>query len=248
MLFFKKKTQNTPNVSELISEGGLSHIAFIMDGNGRWALARGLAREQGHKVGAKVFEQLVEYCSQIGISYMTVYAFSTENWKRPQTEVDAIFALLSEYLDRVIPKLASYNVRIRFVGDASRFPAPLLAKMQKVERMSERAERTLMIALNYGSQDEIVYAARAAAEAGEITKESIEAHLYTAPCPPPDLIVRTGGEYRLSNFLLWQAAYAEFYFTKKWWPDMRPADVDAAVLDFYSRRRRYGGVVDNPKA
>lgn len=244
MFFRKRKT----DVKTLLADGTLRHIAFIMDGNGRWARQRGLAREQGHKVGAKVFQDLVEYCSKLGLACVTVYAFSTENWKRPKNEVDAIFSLLAEYLDRVIPKLASYNVRIRFLGDASPFPADLLAKMRQVERMSESNKQILNIAINYGGRDEILHAVDEAQRAGErIDAEAIERHLYTAGCPPLDLVVRTGGELRISNFLLWQSAYAEFYFTKKLWPDMRPADVDDAIIAFYGRRRRFGAVDVAPK-
>lgn len=246
MHLFRRKPK--ASVSDLLADGSLRHIAFIMDGNGRWARARGLARENGHKVGAKVFQDLVEYISKLPIECMTVYAFSTENWKRPQKEVDAIFGLLSDYLDKVIAKLATYDLRIRFLGDSARFPQALRAKMQQVERMSEKGVKTLCVAINYGGRAEIVHAAREVLAAGEpLTEETIEAHLYTAELPPPDLVVRTGGEYRTSNFLLWQSAYAELYFTKTLWPDMRPADVDAAIFDFYSRRRRFGGVVDNPK-
>ena len=245
-MFFRKKKVD---VKALLADGALRHIAFIMDGNGRWARLRGLAREQGHKVGAKVFQDLVEYCSELGLACMTVYAFSTENWKRPKNEVDAIFALLSEYLERVIPKLASYNVRIRFLGDPTPFPAELRAKMQQVERMSEASTQILNIAINYGGRDEILHAVQETLAAGEtVSENTIERHLYTVGCPPLDLVVRTGGELRISNFLVWQSAYAELYFTKKLWPDMRPADVDDAILAFYGRRRRFGAVDTAPKA
>ena len=222
----------------------LQHIAFIMDGNGRWAKKRGMPREYGHTVGVKKFERVVRYCGDIGIRAVTVYAFSTENWKRPQHEVQAIMGLFNEYLDRA-QKMADENqTQVVFLGDKAIFPQNVRERMELIEKNTAHYPRTLNVAVNYGSRDEIVHAVNTLIAQGktEITEDDISANLYTAHCPPPDLIVRTGSEQRLSNFLLWQAAYAEFYFCDTWWPDMDDAAVDAAVEAFYARKRRFGGV------
>ena len=218
----------------------LKHIAFIMDGNGRWANARNMPREKGHKHGAETFKKITEYCHKIGIKYITVYAFSTENWKRPKKEVDAIMHLLEDYLDQKMPEDAS----IRFIGDISPLSERLQKKMQKIEKESEGNSAHLNVAINYGARSEIVNAFNKLSAMGKdtINENDIESALYTNECPDPDLIVRTGGDLRLSNFLLWQAAYAELYFTDTLWPDMTEEDVDRAVADFYSRKRRYGGL------
>ena len=222
----------------------LQHIAFIMDGNGRWAKKRGMPREYGHTVGVKKFERVVRYCGDIGIRAVTVYAFSTENWKRPQHEVQAIMGLFNEYLDRA-QKMADENqTQVVFLGDKAIFPQNVRERMELVEKNTAHYPRILNVAVNYGSRDEIVHAVNTLIAQGktEITEDDITANLYTAHCPPPDLIVRTGSEQRLSNFLLWQAAYAEFYFCDTLWPDMDDAAVDAAVEAFYARKRRFGGV------
>ena len=222
----------------------LQHIAFIMDGNGRWAKKRGMPREYGHTVGVKKLERVVRYCGDIGIRAVTVYAFSTENWKRPQHEVQAIMGLFNEYLDRA-QKMADENqTQVVFLGDKAIFPQNVRERMELVEKNTAHYPRTLNVAVNYGSRDEIVHAVNTLIAQGktEITEDDITANLYTAHCPPPDLIVRTGSEQRLSNFLLWQAAYAEFYFCDTLWPDMDDAAVDAAVEAFYARKRRFGGV------
>jgi undecaprenyl diphosphate synthase len=218
----------------------LKHIAFIMDGNGRWAKSRNMPREYGHKNGARVFREITEYCHKIGIKYITVYAFSTENWKRPKREVDAIMKLLDEYLDRQRPEKAS----IRFIGDISGLDPALQVKIQTMQKETAGHECVLNVAMNYGSRAELVNAFNKLQEEGKtfITEKDINAALYTGDCPDPDLIVRTGGDLRISNFLLWQAAYSELYFTNTLWPDMTPADVDLAVADFYSRKRRFGGL------
>ena len=223
----------------------LRHIAFIMDGNGRWAKKRGMLREYGHKKGAQVFREMCEYCNKLGIKYMTVYAFSTENWKRPKTEVDAIMRLLEEYLDRELPD----SVKIRVIGDVSTLPENLIKKIRDVEERSKNNDSVVNIAINYGSRAELTNAFNKLVAEGKttVTEADINAALYTGECPDPDLIVRTGGDLRISNFLLWQAAYSELYFTDTLWPDMTPKDVDAAVLDFYSRKRRYGGLDKNEK-
>lgn len=222
----------------------LKHIAFIMDGNGRWAKKRGMPREYGHKAGAEVFEKIVQYCSDIGIENITVYAFSTENWKRPKIEVDMIMKLFDLYLDRAFIKMIENDVRFVFIGDLSVFPDPLLEKVRDVENKSACNHKILNVAVNYGGRSEIVHAVNEALKGGktEISEKDIEDNLYTKLSPDPDLIVRTGGELRISNFLLWQGSYSELYFTDKYWPDMTSDDVDEAVAAFLQRKRRYGNV------
>lgn len=223
----------------------LTHIAFIMDGNGRWAKKRGMPREYGHSEGAAALKRIVRYCGDIGIKVVTVYAFSTENWSRPKNEVDRIMSLLDAYIDEAIRDLEKNKIKYVFLGDKSAFSPEIAARMNELERVSDQYELRLNIAVNYGGRAEIVNAARKlAAEGKEISEQSISDALYTAGCPDPDLIVRTANEKRLSNFLLWQSAYAEYYFTETLWPDISSADVDAAVKDFYSRGRRFGGVVN----
>lgn len=218
----------------------LKHIAFIMDGNGRWANKRGMPREFGHKKGVEVFREITEYCHKIGIQCVTVYAFSTENWKRPQKEVEAIMKLLDEYLD----KTSDADVRVCFIGDKSRLAPELVTKINSVEERTKAGKATLNVALNYGSRAEIVNACNKLIAMGKdsVTEEDINSALYTGDCPDPDLIIRTGGDLRISNFLLWQAAYSELYFTDTLWPDMTPDDVNAAIENFYSRKRRFGGL------
>ena len=237
---FKKKNSTTKTAEV----GGLRHIAFIMDGNGRWAQRRGLPRESGHKEGAEVFERIVQHCFDRGIPFVTVYAFSTENWSRPEREVNAIMDLLAAYLDRAEKKFSEYDTRLIFLGDKSRLSKRLREKAVHLEKLSENRKNTLNIALNYGARDEILQACRALCAEGkqDVTKEEFEAHLYTAASPDPDLIVRTGGDTRISNFLLWQAAYAEFFFTKTLWPDLTEDELDGAITDFCRRHRRFGGL------
>ncbi len=218
----------------------LRHIAFIMDGNGRWASKRGMPREFGHKRGVEVFQEITEYCHEIGVKCVTVYAFSTENWKRPQREIEAIMKLLDEYLD----KSSKEDVRVCFIGDKSRIAPQIVSKINSVEERTKNGKSTLNVALNYGSRAEIVNACNKLIAMGKdnVTEEDINSALYTGDCPDPDLIIRTGGDLRISNFLLWQAAYSELYFTDTLWPDMTPEDVDAAIENFYSRKRRFGGL------
>ena len=243
-MFFKKSKKQDITVEKVTVDDRLSHIAFIMDGNGRWAQSKGMPREFGHRKGAEVFKDLVEYCGDIGIKHVTVYAFSTENWKRPQHEVDAIMELLLKYLGEAEEELNQKNFRIVFLGDKSVFSESMRERMEYVESLARERERILNIALNYGSHDEIVHAVNKLIAEGktEITDKDIDSALYTYQSPYPDLIVRTGGDLRLSNFLLWQAEYAELYFTNTLWPDMTHADVDLAVAEFYKRKRRFGAV------
>ena len=227
------------------------HIAIIMDGNGRWAKRRGLPRTAGHKVGAEVFRTIATYCKDLGIDYLTVYAFSTENWKRPKDEVNTIMRLLKRYLLEAIDTMARDNIRLRFLGDLTELPQELQDLAARTNAISATLDGfQANICLNYGGRDEILRAARQFARecaAGERTPEQLdtalfERHLFSAGLPDPDLIIRPGGEKRVSNFLLWQCAYAEFIFTDTLWPDFKKEDLDAALLEYQHRQRRYGGI------
>ncbi len=222
----------------------LQHIACIMDGNGRWAERRGMPRRFGHRYGAEAFKRIVRYCGDIGIKYVTVYAFSTENWARPDKEVKSIMNLLDKYLDECEKSVIDYDIRMKFIGDISRLDPRLAEKARRLELMSRDNKLTLCLAINYGGKDEIVNACNKLIASGKsnITADDIVSELYTSGIPDPDLIVRTAGEMRLSNFLMWQSAYSEFYFTDTLWPDMTSKDIDKAVEEFYSRQRRYGKV------
>ena len=231
---------------KLIAEKGLRHIAFIMDGNGRWAKKRGLPREFGHKPGAATFKKVISYCYECGIECVTVYAFSTENWKRSEREVTALMTLFSSYLDEAYGDLSKNNIRIIFLGDKSRLSSSLVKKIDTLEKKTEQGDKILNIALNYGSRDEILHAVNSLLKEGvaEVSEEEFSRRLYTAASPDPDLVVRTAGEQRLSNFLLWQAAYSEFYYTDTLWPDMNDEELDRAFAAFGGRVRRYGAVVE----
>ena len=227
-----------------------AHIGLIMDGNGRWAKKRGLPRQAGHKAGASTFKRIVRYANRLGIPYMTVYAFSTENWSRPPEEVRGIIALLREFLSDA----ANYrdeNVRTRFIGDLSQFDQDIQSKVRECEEVSAgHTGLTLNIAINYGGRMELMKAARelaAEAAAGKITPEEIDEelfarHLYTQGQPDVDLVIRPSGEERLSNLLLWQADYAEFVSMEVLWPDFDEKCLDRAIEDFRNRNRRFGGV------
>ncbi len=222
------------------------HIGIIMDGNGRWAKSRFLPRLAGHKEGAENFKRIAEYLVDLDIEVATFYAFSTENWKRPKDEVENIMTLLVEYLEEWLTESKEKNMHFRFIGDRSVFSPKIQSLMQVVEEKSSRFPNQLNLALNYGSRDELARAFRLLAEEGkkDITPEDIASHLYTGGQPDVDLIIRTGGEVRLSNFLLFQSAYAEFYFTDKLWPDMTSEDIDDAIAYFNHRERRFGGVIE----
>ena len=221
----------------------LRHIAFIMDGNGRWAKNRGLDRPEGHKVGVKVFENIALSCFDMGVEAVTFYAFSTENWKRPPAEIKVIMGLLSLYLDKCRGDLVKRGVRMRVIGDKSALDPSLVKKIEALERDTAKFDKVINVAINYGGRDEIVHACKTLiAEGKEITKENISSALYTGDCVEPDLVIRTAGEKRLSNFLLWQSSYSELYFTDTLWPDFTDDDLILAINDFYSRRRRYGGL------
>ena len=220
------------------------HIAFIMDGNGRWAKKRMLPREHGHIVGAKKFREIVQHCSDVGVEVVTVYAFSTENWKRPKREVDALMKLFRDHMREAICDFEKREVRILFIGNRDIFDDEMKKSMEEIEKLTSHRHKTLCIAINYGGRGEIVDAVNKMIANGKtvVTEEDITKEIYSGAVPPPDMIVRTGGEMRLSNFLLWQSAYAEYYFTDVLWPDYSSKDVDEAVRAFYSRKRRYGGV------
>ncbi len=222
----------------------LSHIAFIMDGNGRWAKKRLLPREAGHVEGAKTMRRITEACFIRGIKTVTVYAFSSENWRRPENEVNAIMRLLSDYVDTAYEEREANASFIHFVGDITVLADDLRARIARLEDATRQYEKTLNIAVNYGGRGEIVHAVNTLIGAGKtaITEEDITAALYTHPSPMPDLIVRTGGEVRTSNFLLWQSAYAEYAFADVFWPDFGEKQLDAVIADFYKRNRRYGGL------
>ncbi len=238
------KNNKLPKALETNKEGRLQHIAFIMDGNGRWARKRGMPRTYGHSVGAKTFKKIIEYCVDSGINTVTVYAFSTENWKRPKEEVDTILSLFADYLSDIEKSWREKNIQMHFLGSKSVFPSDISERMTKLEKDSSGCDRILNVAVNYGGRDDIVHAVRELIDEGktDITESDITSHLYTKDSPAPDLIVRTGAEMRLSNFLLWEAAYAELYFTPTLWPDFNEKSVDECVFEFYKRKRRYGGV------
>lgn len=229
------------NISEIVNKSGLRHIAFIMDGNGRWAKAKGLPREAGHTAGANNFKTIVRYCKKIGIECCTVYAFSTENIKRPRHEVEAIFRLLLKFIEEAGEEK---DIEFRFIGNPAALSENIGRKTRSLEDETRGRPYRLNIALNYGGRAEIVNAVNTLMAEGkrEITEEDLAAHMYTNECPDPDLIVRTGRETRISNFLLWQCAYSEFYFSEKMWPDYSTDDVDEAVCDFAKRLRRWGDV------
>lgn len=238
-MLFKKREKKVTTVDER-----LRHIAFIMDGNGRWAKKRSMPREYGHVNGAKTFKKIIRYCGDIGVKIITVYAFSTENWKRPENEVNAIMKLLSDYIDDAVASVDENNIQLHFLGDKSIFPKEIQDKINNAEEVSKDKELILNIALNYGARAEIAHACEVLIASGKtsVSEDDVTSALYTAHCADPDLIVRTGGDLRLSNFLLWQAAYTEFYFTDTLWPDLDSKEIDKIVTEFYTRKRRYGGI------
>ena len=236
-----------------VSPGSLPrHIAIIMDGNGRWARGRGLPRIAGHRSGAEAVRRTVAAAGELGIGYLTLFGFSSENWKRPLNEVDDLMGLLRHYLRGEIAELHGNGVRLRVIGDKSRFAPDIRTMIDNAERLTrDNPGINLTIALSYGGRAEIVAAARAiAAEAkaerlrvAAIDEALIARHLFTADLPDPDLLIRTSGEQRISNFLLWQCAYAELVFTKTLWPDFGRGDLEAAIADYCCRERRYGASV-----
>ena len=225
------------------------HIAIILDGNGRWAKKRGLPRTAGHAVGAETFRKIATYCKNIGVEYLTVYAFSTENWSRPQDEVGTIMKLLGKYLQEAIDTMERDHIKMKVLGSVEGLAPELQEMVKKTEEISERYEGfQANICLNYGGRDEILRAAERYAKdyangrAQELTEEVFHSYMFSADIPDPDLLIRPGGEQRISNFLLWECAYAEFYFTDVLWPDFGPEELDKAIAEFRRRDRRYGGV------
>lgn len=246
MLFGKKKEKFEIDMNNLPQ-----HIGVIMDGNGRWAKKRGLPRSAGHKAGAEGLKKVVTEANKLGIKYITVYAFSTENWKRPQAEVDYLMNLLMDYLINAEKTLAGENVRIRAIGSRKELSEEMRKQIKKTENLTkDRTGIVMNIALNYGGREELTNAAKELckkAVAGELdpeqlTEKDIDSELYTAGQPDVDLLIRTSGEQRLSNFMLWQVSYAEMIFVKKAWPDFKPKDLRDCILQFQGRGRRFGGI------
>lgn len=226
-----------------------THLAIIMDGNGRWAQKRGLPRAMGHKKGAETVKEITRACGELGIKYLTLYAFSTENWQRSPEEVATLMGLLRDYLKSDLKEIQEKGVRIRFIGERYMLDSDIAEQMEKLEKETAANDKmTLCIALSYGSRQEIVAAARkiaAMAKAGQISPEDIDQKmfsdmLYTGEMPDPDLVLRTSGEQRVSNYLLWQLAYAELFFTPTLWPDFTKAELEAVLTDYFNRERRYG--------
>ena len=242
MGIFGKKTQNTAGQVDMSRLP--RHIAIIMDGNGRWAKMRGMPRTAGHKVGAETFRRIAKHCKKLGVQYLTVYAFSTENWKRPKEEVDAIMSLLEQYMREAIDSMEREHIRVKFFGDLSVLKPELRALAEKTNALSDAIEGVQAnICLNYGGRDEILRAAEKCAGAGEAwTEENFAKFLYSADVPDPELVIRPGGEQRISNFLLWQCAYSEFIFTPALWPDFDEAALEEAIAVYQQRDRRFGGV------
>ncbi len=237
MPIFEKKT-----TERMLPE----HIAIIMDGNGRWAKRRSLPRTAGHAAGSKNFKDIARYCNKIGLKYLTVYAFSTENWKRPKEEVDNIMKIFKEYLEDA-KNFKDENIQVQFIGDRSVLDADIQRLMKESEDASADATGLhLNIAINYGGRDEIVHALKNIISSGisaeDITEQTVADNLYTVGQPDPDFIIRPSGEYRLSNYLIWQSAYAEYWFSDILWPDFKSKDLEKAIDDFNKRNRRFGGV------
>lgn len=222
----------------------LVHLAIIMDGNGRWAKRQGKERSFGHQMGAKKVREITQYAASMGINYLSLYAFSTENWNRPKSEVAILMKLLSRFLKSEVPILLSHNIRFTIIGDISRFSTSLQKEIVKAQEATKLCTgMTQVLAINYGSQDEIVRAANKAFKINtELTKENIEEHLDTQGMPSVDLLIRTGGDLRLSNFLLWQSAYAELFFTKTLWPDFSTGELETIISEYIQTERRFGGL------
>lgn len=245
MALFKKKSKNLPQDRPVPR-----HIAIIMDGNGRWAKSRGLPRTAGHAAGAETFRRIANYCRSIGVEYLTVYAFSTENWRRSQEEIAGIMTLLRKYLEESLRDMEKNQVRFVFFGDTGKLSEDLQALIRQAEERSQRYEGVQVnFCLNYGGRDEIVMAARRFAQAcaagtrkpEELTEELFSQYLYSAGVPDPELIIRPSGEQRTSNFLLWQSAYSEYVFRHVMWPDFTPEDLESCIEEFNRRSRRFGG-------
>lgn len=241
-MFGKKKLHySDEDIRKLVKDSSLRHIAFIMDGNGRWATSRSLPREAGHVKGAAAFKNVVHICDDFGIETLTVYAFSTENWKRPEREINAIMDLLESNISEAVRDDKKNNAKYRFLGDKNALGEKFAKRCTELEKLTENNRLLLNIALNYGSRAEITNAVNRLIAEGKksVTEDDISSALYTAHCPDPDLIVRSAGEFRLSNFLLWQAAYSEIYVTDTLWPDFDRNEVAKAIVDFSKRKRKF---------
>ena len=247
--FLRKRQPNTVD-----TEGPMKipkHLGIIMDGNGRWAKLRGLPRRAGHRAGAETLHDITDACGRLGVGYMTVYAFSTENWKRPDDEVTALMSLFTEFFHKYDENLAKNNVRVRFMGERDGLPSDVQETWVEAERKSaHRTGMQMIVAFNYGGQKELVQATqriadeavRGVLDLSAISAQTITEHLYLADVPPLDLIIRSSGELRLSNFMIWQGAYAELWVSNILWPDFRPSDLEQAFRDYAHRDRRYGAV------
>jgi undecaprenyl diphosphate synthase len=247
----KNKTGVIPDEIKLDYQKIPKHIAIIMDGNGRWAKERNLPRTMGHKAGVETIRPIVKECSRLGVEYLTLYAFSTENWKRPQDEVDAIMNLLVQYLTKEFEELNKNNVVINSIGETRKLPEQCRKELNKAyEKTKNNTGLTLNLALNYGGRDELLHAFKdimkdiqeGKINESEVDEQTIADHLFTAGMPDPDIIIRPSGELRLSNFLLWQSAYSELWFSDIKWPDFKKEDLQNAILDFQMRDRRFGKV------
>lgn len=249
MAFFQKKSN--PKDSQVDVQHLPRHIAIIMDGNGRWAKRRGLPRTAGHAAGAENFRTIATYCKEIGLEYLTVYAFSTENWKRPDEEVSAIMSLLKKYLLEAVSRMERDKVKMEFFGDLSPLTPELRELCQRTREISRHYDGCQVnICLNYGGRDELIQAAmtyaqdcvEGRADPNHLTQDQFGRYLFSKGVPDPDLVIRPSGELRLSNFLLWQSAYAEFYFTDVLWPDFSKEELNRAIAVYQGRTRRFGGV------
>ena len=223
------------------NRAGARHVAIIMDGNGRWAKKRALPRAVGHQRGVEAVRRLVRGLEPMGLDCLTLYAFSSENWKRSEDEVDDLMNLMRKFIKSDLPDFVANDIKLHIIGDWRGLAPDIVAMLEDALEQTANGTKTIAVALNYGGQDEIVRAAQRAAEEGEVTAQGMERHLDTASLPPLDLLIRTSGEVRLSNFLLWQAAYAEMLFVDTLWPDFTPEDLAKALDDFALRERRYGG-------
>ena len=250
-MFFKKKRKTQVNKEQLLNAPLPQHIAIILDGNGRWAKKRGLPRTAGHQEGAMNVREITKLCANIGIKALTVYAFSTENWKRPDEEVKFLMKLPIRFFDEFAPELVENNIRLNVIGNIDELPKDLQQKILEITNLTkDNTKMTLTIALNYGSQDEIKQAIKSIAtdvkngdlEIEDINETVIENYLMTSDLPPLDLMIRTSGELRISNYLLWQLAYAELYFTSIAWPDFKEEQLYEALLDYQKRNRRFGSL------
>jgi undecaprenyl diphosphate synthase len=238
-----KSRNNTPSQPDQV----LTHIAIIMDGNGRWALTRGLPRLAGHRAGTENLRKIIEACVEFGIKYLTIYAFSTENWGRPLEEVQGLLRILEDVIDRELRELHDQGVQLRHIGRLDRLKPALREKvLQAIDLTKDNQRLILNVAFNYGGRDEIVCAIQRIIEDGirpeEVTDKLVSEHLFTAGVPDPDLIIRTSGELRGSNFLIWQGAYSEWYFTPTYWPDFGKDELGRALEEYKRRQRRYGRV------